>query len=137
MSDEGEQDAATLARETRRIELAAMEAVMQRERDLGKRPRDVSMDKCGYDIESLDPDTGRLRFIEVKGYSAGSQTVIVTKNEILTALNKPDAFLLALVEVDGDKTTSHYVPQPFRKEPDFGATSVMYDISNLVERGIV
>ena len=45
--------------------------------------------------------TGRLRFLEVKGRVAGAKTVTVTKNEILTALNKPDDFILAIVEVDG------------------------------------
>jgi len=29
-------------------------------------PRDVSAEKVGYDIESLNPADGRLRFIEVK-----------------------------------------------------------------------
>ena len=54
--------------ETRRVEMIAMQAVMAVERELGFVPRDVSADKCGYDIESHDP-TGeaRLRFIEVKG----------------------------------------------------------------------
>jgi hypothetical protein len=44
-----------------------------------------------------------LRFIEVKGRAKGSKTVTVTKNEILTALNKQDDFILALVELDGDR----------------------------------
>ena len=73
-----------------------MEAVMAYERALGFVPRDVSALKCGYDIESKVPGTGRLRFIEVKGRAAGAETVTVTKNEILTGLNKPDEFLLSL-----------------------------------------
>lgn len=46
--------------------------------------------------------TGRLRFIEVKGRVRGATTVTVTKNEILTALNKPDDFILTVVEAEGE-----------------------------------
>ena len=47
------------------IEAKAMSAVEARERALGFKPRDVSAQIYGYDIESRDPETGRLRFIEV------------------------------------------------------------------------
>ena len=67
------------------------------ERALGNVPRDVSAEKKGYDIESRDPRSGHLRFIEVKGRHADGRDVIVTKNEILASLNAPEAFLLALV----------------------------------------
>jgi hypothetical protein len=39
----------------------------------------------------------------VKGRIEGAETVTVTKNEILTALNKPDNFVLALVQVPTDR----------------------------------
>jgi SNF2 family DNA or RNA helicase len=125
------------AHETARVERIAMEAVMQAERQLGYIPRDVSADKCGYDIESRIPGTGKLRFIEVKGRVQDSATVTITKNEILTALNKPDDFILAIVEVDGDTTTTHYIARPFQREPDFGATSVNYDLEKLRNKGVV
>jgi len=47
-------------------------------------------------------------------------------------LNKPDDYYLALVEVDGEQTKVRYVQHPFKKEPDFAATSVNYDISELI-----
>ena len=57
-----------------------------------------STENRGYDVESVitGPDAGddRLRFIEVKGRISGAETVTITKNEILTALNKPDDWLL-------------------------------------------
>ena len=62
---------------------------MEVERSLGLEPVDRETDKLGYDIESRVPGTGKLRFIEVKGRVAGASTVTVTKNEILTSLNKP------------------------------------------------
>ncbi|QBD80734.1 DUF3883 domain-containing protein [Ktedonosporobacter rubrisoli] len=118
--------------ETQRIERLAMEAVLRLERAQGYQPRDVSAEKCGYDIESQVPATGRLRFIEVKGRVKGAETVTVTRNEILTALNKPEDFWLAVVEVDGELTRTHYIPRPFRQEPDFEATSVNYHLARLL-----
>jgi hypothetical protein len=123
----------TFSQNREAVELAAMEAVMQQERKLGYEPRDVSAQKCGYDIESVIPETGQLRFIEVKGRIEGAQTVTVTKNEILTAFNRPDSYILALVEVPSDRL--RYVRQPFQQEPDFAAHSINYNWQKLWGRG--
>lgn len=131
-TDEKEVQPSLFARETARVEALAMAAVMQYEQGLGYTPRNVSADKVGYDIESSSQGKGKLRFIEVKGRVKGATTVTVTRNEILTALNKPDDFILALVEVDGDSTEVRYVTKPFGKEPDFAATSVNYDLKDLL-----
>lgn len=131
-----ESEAAMFARETKRVEQIAMAAVMGAEKALGYEPRDVSAEKCGYDIESHIPGTGRLRLIEVKGRVEGADTVTVTRNEILTAFNKPQDFLLALVSVSQSEVVRvRYVPQPFQREPDFGVCSVNYDWGGLWERG--
>ena len=120
--------------ETARIEMLAMDAVMAAERALGYEPRDVSADRCGYDIESSVPGAGTLRFIEVKGRHKDGKTITVTKNEILTALNKPDAFMLAIVQVDGETACDpRYVLRPFQREPDFGVTSVNYDLAPMLK----
>lgn len=122
----------------REIELIAMKTVMEIETSLGYIPRDVSAAKVGYDVESTIPLNLResggatLRFIEVKGRTAGADTVTVSKNEILTAFNKPDEYILAIVEVDGDSAKTVYLKNPFRERPDFAATSVNYDIVELV-----
>ena len=117
------------------VERLSMMAVMAAERALGHAPRDVSAERIGYDIESRETVTGRLRFIEVKGRAAGADTVTVTRNEILTALNKPDAFVLATVDVaNGVAGEPRYVRNPFTREPDFGATSVTYKLAELLER---
>ena len=63
-----------------------------------------------------------------------SATVTVTRREILTALNKPDDFILALVEVDGDSATPRYVRNPFQREPDFAANSVNYELRELIQK---
>jgi SNF2 family DNA or RNA helicase len=125
------------ANETRHVEWVAMQAVMAAEQALGFTPRDVAAEKCGYDIESRDPrGESQLRFIEVKGRVQGADTVTVTKNEILTALNKPGQFILAIVQVNGEQATDiTYVWEPFVREPDFGVTSVNYRLSELQDKG--
>lgn len=144
------------AHETKRVEEAAMAAVLAAEKALGYVPRDVSKANLGYDIESEARD-GSLRFIEVKGRIEGAQTVTITKNEILTAFNKPEEWILALVRVPADTETPadvsaelmrerrstyrvtsgcvvRYLRQPFSREPDFGVTSVNYDLKDLWAR---
>jgi hypothetical protein len=109
--------------------------VMEVERSLGFEPTDREFDKLGYDVESSVPGTGKLRFIEVKGRVTGAPTITVTRNEILYSLNKPEDFILAIVEfLDGDSHRVHYMRQPFQREPDFGVTSVNYDFAELLAR---
>ena len=121
--------------DTRITETIAMQAVMQAETALNNHPRDVSKDNLGYDIESLDPRTSRLRFIEVKGRRAGADTVTVTRNEVLTGINSPEQYILAIVEVeDGKARPPRYVRKPFEKEPGFGVTSSNYDLKELLAR---
>ena len=116
-----------------RVEQIAMQAVMKIEREFGNTPVDVSNDKCGYDIESRTPD-GQRRLIEVKGRHADADTITVTKNEILTALNVPDNFILAIVAVDEKNISVTYLQQTFASPPDFGTVSVNYKISSLVRQ---
>ena len=108
---------------------------MATERALDHNPRDVSAECLGYDIESREDGTGCLRFIEEKGRADGADTVTVTRNEILTALNKPEASILAIVEVSGGFASEpRYIRRPFTREPDFGATSVTYRLGELLAR---
>lgn len=127
-------DAAQTAADTQASAVRARAVVMQVERDLGFVPTDRETEKLGYDIESRIPGTGKLRFIEVKGRASGAPTITVTKNEILYSLNKPDDFILAIVEFDGDTDRVHYVRRPFQREPDFGVTSVNYAFADLLAR---
>jgi hypothetical protein len=53
---------------------------------------------------------------------------------MMKALNKPEEFILGVVEVDGESVTPKYVRRPFSKEPDFGVTSVNYDLRDLSQR---
>ncbi|MDE0042078.1 MAG: helicase-related protein, partial [Candidatus Poribacteria bacterium] len=131
----GETETSVETPERERIDRLAVAAVMRAERGLGREPIEMAHENPGYDIESKDPRNNRLQFIEVKGKAVGSTALTASKTQILTALNKPDAFILAIVEVDGDTASEpRYVRQPFEKEPDFGATSVNYDLRELLAR---
>ena len=113
----------------RAIELTAMKAVIDVERNLGYDPVDVSKQNCGYDIMSKIPKEFQkgnhtIRCIEVKGRSADhAGTVTISRNEIMTALNIPDQYILALVAVEGEKTIVTYCTKMFTKEPEWATAS--------------
>jgi hypothetical protein len=52
----------------------------------------------------------------------------------MTALNKPDDFILAIVTVDGEAAEPGYVREPFEREPDFAVTSMNYGLDRLLSR---
>ena len=111
--------------------------VMALERRLGFEPTDREFEKLGYDIESRIPNTGKLRFIEVKGRTADADSITVTRNEVLTALNKPEDFILAIARFHEDGGHEvRYIREPFGSEPDFGAVSVNYRVGELWARGV-
>ncbi|MDQ2653493.1 MAG: DUF3883 domain-containing protein, partial [Chloroflexota bacterium] len=121
-----------LAVDTQAAAAAARAEVMRIERELGNEPIDREFDKLGYDIESRDPRTEELRFIEVKGRRADAETITVTRNEVLYSLNNPERYILAVVEFHGLEPRVHYVRSPFHREPDFGVTSVNYDLREML-----
>ena len=132
----GVPESAADAAARKRVEEAAVRAVMEAERALGFKPVSVEADNRGWDVESRMAD-GSLRFIEVKGRHADATTVTVTRNEILQALNKPESFYLAVVLVDGDDVDGpHYVQRPFETEPDANAASVNYELAPLLTRAV-
>ena len=88
--------------------------VMEIERELGFEPIDREFEQLGYDIESRVPGTGKLRFIEVKGRASGAETITVTKNEILYSLNKPEDYILAMVEFTAGRQAPGALPSPSR-----------------------
>lgn len=113
----------------------ARAAVIQIERALGFEPVDRETEKLGHDVESPVPGTGKLHFIEVKGRVTGADTVTVTKNEIPYSLNKPDDKILTMVAFHEDGTSrTHYLRQPFQREPDFGVTIVNSNFAELLAR---
>lgn len=119
-----------------------MNAVMAVERGFGYEVKDISAEKCGWDVtarppanpdDSLKPD----RHIEVKGRVKGQSTITVSRNEIIYALNQTDKFLLAIVIVDGDDHEGpYYVRNPFNSEPDFAVAIINYSLDDLLSRAV-
>ena len=109
---------------------------MAAERALGHFPRDVALEKKGWDIESRHGWTGHLRFIEVKGRHAEGRDLILTKNEILASLNASDQFILAIVQIEnGFAREPVYVRNFFDRELGFGETAVVFSVSDLISLG--
>ena len=62
--------------------------------------------------------------------------MILTKNEILASLNAPEAFVLAIVQVDGGFVRDPvYVRQFFKRELGFAETAVVFDVDDLLSLG--
>jgi hypothetical protein len=122
----------------RETEIAAMAAVMAWEAAHGFQPRNVMDENLGYDVESRDPATGRLRFVEVKGRDAGAETLTLTRNECMAGMNSRGDYWLAVVPVRDGMAAGEprYVPDPVSRaltaEPRFGLVSVQLDIAKLL-----
>jgi hypothetical protein len=135
MGDRAEREDAKIPYGRDEIERLAMVAVMETERQFGRIPRDVSEARgIGYDIESKDPNTGSLLFIEVKGRWHQKTDITLTKNEILCSRNEPDKFRLALVLIDEQGARSpQYIKGYTFGEPDFAETTRTFSLHKLLE----
>lgn len=123
------------------IEMKAMSAVFAVERRLGNNPVDVSAEKIGWDITSeVPPPAGDTvsppsRHIEVKGRQKGATTVTVSRNEVYTAVNQGEKYILAICFIDGDTVDGpYYVKHPFDNEMDRNVVSQNYDLNSLIAR---
>lgn len=129
-------DPAERARNLEEVERRAVEAVLKAEAGLGREAVEMARNNPGYDVFSKDPKTGKVWFIEVKGRIEGAPTVTVTRNEILTAKNKEDQFILALVSVGEVTDDVRYLTKPFVDSTEalhFATTSVNYDWKKLID----
>ena len=126
--------AAAHARETVRVERLAVDAVLAVERQAGHEPVEMPHNNPGYDIES-DTPAGR-DFIEVKGRVDGGDTFVLTRQEAVTALNKGQRSVLALVRIHPDDTTTvRYVRQPLSEPIQPWQTAVDADWAFFWDRG--
>ena len=123
----------------RAVEMRAVAAVVAAEEALDRDVTVMPPNNPGFDLRSVDP-AGEVHFVEVKGRIAGADTFMVTRNEILHALNVPDAWLLALVEVSPDGPAQdrvRYVLRPFgdRVHLPFDTTATMLSWPDYWDRG--
>ncbi|GIW84009.1 MAG: helicase [Gemmataceae bacterium] len=78
-------------------EATAMQVVMDYERAQGRQVYDVHEKDLGYDIVSLDLNSGELRLIEVKGIGDADGSVLLTPNERRVAEDRRDCYWLYVV----------------------------------------
>ena len=94
-----------------------MHEAIQREKAAGYLVRDVSAENRGDDFESQDPATDALRLIEVKGRDVRGETIVLTRNEYLCALNNRAGYVLAIVQIEGDSVRGyHAIPDPLGED---------------------
>ena len=104
--DRDRRDCRATRRRTRRpAPRGPVPIIMEVERGLGFEPTDREFEKLGYDIESRVPGTGKLRFIEVKGARLDGRNHHRDAQRDSLLLNKPDDFILAIVEFLTDTLT--------------------------------
>ncbi|MBK7583791.1 MAG: DUF3883 domain-containing protein [Myxococcales bacterium] len=118
-------------------ERLAMEAVLAAERALGRITTDRSAERgLGYDIESKESKESHLFFVEVKGRLAHADSVTLTRNEILCALNAPERFRLAIVLIEnGVARPPVYVTHFDFGQPGFAQTNATYSLKHLLDCG--
>ena len=68
---------------------------------------DVHEKNLGYDVTSLDPASGELRLIEVKGLAAATGSILLTPNERPLAEDRRDCYWLHVVTGGASDPTLH------------------------------
>ncbi len=123
--------------DTDEIDRRAVTAVMEAEKSIGRVPTEMEHANPGYDIQSEDPESGNIYFLEVKGRLEGSDTVTVKVRQIRQAKNNPETFRLVVAIVPEDRASPpcvHYVVRPFDDfEPHFAAVSETLSLQTLLK----
>ena len=92
-------------------EMTAMRVVMQHEADRGCKVYDVHEQNLGYDVTSLDLQSGDLRLIEVKGLAGATGSILLTPNERRVAEDRRDCYWLYVVT---DCAAAPHLQKPIR-----------------------
>lgn len=79
------------------VEATAMRVAIEHEEKQGRQVFDVHEKNLGYDITSLDINSGELRLIEVKGIGDVTGNILLTPNERRVAEDRRDCFWLYVV----------------------------------------
>jgi superfamily II DNA or RNA helicase len=92
-------------------EAAAMQVVIEYEKAQGRQVYDIHEKNLGYDVTSLDLNSGDLRLIEVKGLAEATGTILLTPNERRVAEDRRDCYWLYIVT---DCATKPALQEPVR-----------------------
>ena len=96
-------------------EMTAMRVVMEHEADRGCQVYDVHEKNLGYDVTSLDLQSGELRLIEVKGLAGPTGSILLTPNERRVAEDRRDCYWLYVVtECATAPNLQQPIPDPAR-----------------------
>lgn len=95
------------------LEDIGLQVAMEYEREHGRSPVDVSLQRLGYDIRSTEPD-GKVRYIEVKT-RAHTGSVALTEHEWLKAKQLGESYWLYVVENAITKPTLWVIQNPADK----------------------
>jgi hypothetical protein len=79
------------------VEAVAMQVAMEYEKEKDRQVHDVHEKNFGYDLTSLDFNSGELRLIEVKGIGESAGNVLLTPNEKRVAEDRRDCYWLYVV----------------------------------------
>jgi len=90
---------------------------MAYERAQGRQVYDVHEKNLGYDLTSLDLNSGELRLIEVKGIGGSQGNVLLTPNERRVAEDRRDCYWLYVVtDCATNPTLQEPIQDPARLE---------------------
>lgn len=103
--------------EKQSIDQAGTLAVMEFERTAGREPKDMNEEQPnhpGYDIESQDPKTGEVRYIEVKSLKRNwdRRGVCVTRTQFVVGDERRSNFWLYVVECATSEPKIHRIQNP-------------------------
>ncbi len=105
----------TRLRPSQETEATAMQVVIDYEKAQGRQVYDVHDKNLGYDLTSLDINSGELRLIEVKGLADATGTILLTPNERRVAEDRRDCYWLYVVtNCAGKPTLQEPVKDPAR-----------------------
>lgn len=113
-----------LSHKTRKQEIGQLgvELVMEFERLQGREPEDMnatSPNNPGYDIKSYSPETGEIRFIEVKALTQlwnGRNPARMTRTEFETAVERGENYWLYVVEnVESESPQLYCIQNPAQR----------------------
>lgn len=113
----------------------AVAAVMKAERELGRNPEEQDHNNPGFDVLSIDPESGKHFFIEVKGYLPRTTEIKISSTQVTMGLNNPDCFRLVAVAVPDDpeeEPLPHYFVEPFDAPLNFAQTYLPLKVEQLL-----
>ena len=118
----------------------AVAAVLAAEQALGRIPEAQSHSNPGFDVLSIDPDTGIRYFIEVKGHLPRTTEISVSAQQVQKARSNPVRWRLAVVSVPDDphtEPTVRYLVDPFHDYTlHFAESKISLKVADLLSAAI-